>query len=189
MNKLHTTMNQIFTFTKQTPRDSLEKTEYGKTILALQKKITEKIKTLIPSNEIEKNIEEFLNIPIQDIMLSAWAKHGFLQKYIDKKKYPPKETIVVHLTEHTVESEHHPYIEILINNKPVLKIQFDISVALEIKGVGLVIKGGKIKEIQSGKYKGNGIIKYKNTIILKRESIPISLPGSINLGSGVSIAN
>jgi len=122
-------------------------------------------------------------------MLRAWVKHGFLQKYVDKREYPPEETVVVYLAEHTIESKHHPYIEVLVNDKQVGKIGFEIIVALEIKGVGLSIQDGKIKEIQSGDCKGTGIIKCGNLVILKRDSVPISLPGSINLDRGMPITH
>lgn len=91
------------------------------------------------------------------------------------------------MAEHTIKSEHKPYIEILINDKSVGKIDFNINISLTLKGIILKIRDGKIQEIQTGSCKGKGTIKCENFVILEKETESISLPGSINLGEGIPI--
>jgi len=191
MNNPEITLNQIFAFKeKELAQDKLSEIESSERIFSLKERVSKEVKEIkwpVTFSEIIKKIGDLLNIPIPDIMIKAWNKYGILQKYLDKKKYSPEETIIIPLAEHTIKSDHHPYIEILINDEPVGKIKFDINIALTLKGITLKIQNGRIKEILTGDCKGRGTIKYENLVILERQLGSISLPGSIDLGQGVTI--
>jgi hypothetical protein len=157
----------------------------------LKEKVSKGIKEIrwpVTFNEIIKKVEDLLNISLSDIMVTAWNKYRMLLKYTDKKKYSSNETFLVPLAEHTIKSEHKPYIEILINDKSVGKIDFNINISFTLKGIILKIRDGKIKEIQTGSCKGKGTIKCEDLVILEKETESFSLQGSINLGEGIPIA-
>lgn len=179
MNSSGITLNKIFSFK--------EKDLSHKFLSEIESNEVKGIKWPVASNEIMKKMGDLLNISIMDIMVKAWNKYGFLRKYLNNKNYLPDETILVPLSKHTIKSEHHPYIEILIDERPVKKIMFNITVALTLKGIILKIQGGKIKEIQTGDCVGSGSITYKDTTILKKDFVSISLPGSVELRDGVPI--
>jgi len=136
---------------------------------------------------VTKKVDDLLDIRIADIMVSAWNRYGALRKYTDEKNYAPEKTMLVHLAEHTIKSAHKPYIEILVNEKKVGKVNFEITLALTLKSIVLKIKGGKIMEIETGSCIGKGTIKCENVPIFERKSKEIRLPGSIPLGNGVEI--
>jgi hypothetical protein len=138
-------------------------------------------------SEIAKKIEELLDIDIPDIMVKAWAKYKTLLKYTDREKYPPDQTVLVPLVEHKIESEHHPHIDIVIDDKPFAKIEFQINIELTLKGMVLKIQDGKIKEVKMGSCEGKGSIKCGESVILEKEMEPFSLPSSIDLGDGIPI--
>ena len=138
------------------------------------------------SGVVEK-FDDLLNIRITDIMVSAWNKYGVLRKYADKEKYPPNETILVPLAEHTIKSDHQPFIEILKNDRCVAKIEFTVNIVLKLEGIILKLQDGKIKEIRTGDIKGEGTVKYGGFVILNKDAGSLSLPGTIDLGEGVSI--
>ncbi len=138
-------------------------------------------------SEVIKKINDLLNIRILDILAAAWDKYRDLLKYADRNKYSPDETFFVQLAEHSIKSEHHPYIEILINDRPLTKIDFEIVASLALKGIVLKIQDGKIKEILAGSCTGKGIIKCEKFLLLEKETESFPLPGSISLGEGVPI--
>lgn len=139
-------------------------------------------------DQIFEKLKDLLAISIPDILVAAWNKYQILLKYLDREKYPPNESFLVPLAEHCITSEHHPYVEILVNEQPVGKIGFDIKVALTLEGIILKIQGGKIKEIFTGTCKGKGTISCDNIVILEKKTESVALPGSIDLGQGVPIA-
>jgi hypothetical protein len=169
---------------------SLSVLESKKNISLLKEKISKKssgIRWPVAFSEITKKIEDLLDISVTDIMVSAWNKYRELQKYADSKQYSPDETFLVPLAEHTIKSEHHPYMEVLVNEKTIGKINFDICISLSLKGLILKIKGGRIREILTGSCKGKGSIKCENYLLMEKKTRDIPLPGSINLGEGVPI--
>ncbi|MCK5600739.1 hypothetical protein KAR91_02650, partial [Candidatus Pacearchaeota archaeon] len=136
--------------------------------------------------EAIKNIDKLLDIKLADIMISAWRQKGILDKYADSKKYSPDEAVVVPLVEHAIKSVHKPSIEVLVNEKPVGKINFNISLAVTLKGMTLKIKGGKITEILTGSCVGKGTLKCENVLLLEKKTESFTLPESIVLSDSVS---
>lgn len=128
-----------------------------------------------------------LNIRIEDILLLTWKKCLSLREYLDKEKYPPEKTSLVPIAEHTIRSEHHPYIEFMINEQPAGKITFCITVSLLAKGMILVIRDGRIWEIKTGECSARGTITCEGIPIAEKSSEVVPLPGAIRFSEGVSI--
>lgn len=191
MNNSQITLSQFFSYNeKELSQKRLSTIESSEKISSLKEivlKEAEEVSWPAAFNEIIKKIGDLLNISIPHIMVMAWNKYRILLKYLDREKYSPDETFLVPLAEHTIKSEHHPYIEILINEKPVGKIDFNINISLTLKGIMLKIEGGKIKEILTGTCKGKGTITFEKLAIMEKETESFSLPGSIDLGKGIPI--
>lgn len=137
--------------------------------------------------EIHKKIADLLDISILDILIGGWNTYRGLRKYLDKEKYPPTQSILVPLAEHTVKSEHHPYIEILINDGPAIKIAFEATLTFAARNVMLLVQDGKIKSVKTGEIKGKGTIKCEGALLLEQDFRAIPLPGSVDLGDGIPI--
>jgi len=191
MNNLPITLNQIFVFKEnELSPDKISEIESSNKMLSLKEKISKEIpgiKWNVTLNEVVKKIGDLLNISLADIMVGAWNKYRTLQKYLDQKKYSPEEIIMIPLAEHKIKSEHRPYIEILINDQVVGKIEFSINITLTLEGIILKVQNAKIKEILTGTCKAKGTIKCENFVILEKDLSSISLPGSIALGEGIPI--
>ena len=158
----------------------------------VKQSITKEIKGFpLPPSFYEKIIQELpqsLDIEIKDILVWAWRKRGEIIQYRDKKKYPPGETYLVPLLEHTVISKHSPTIQPVINNVELpTKIKFDIVLKLKLKGAILDIRDGKIIEILTGSCTGSGSIQYAGITILEKKTAPYTLPATLNLGEGITI--
>jgi len=53
--------------------------------------------------------------------------------------------------------------------------------------VVLKVRGGKIREIYSGRCRGTGSLECAGVALLKKETNPFDLPGHISLGEGIDI--
>ena len=135
---------------------------------------------------VEKAAKELMDVRIDTILLSAWGKYFSLRKYLDQDKYPPNATVTASIGEHTVKSEHHPYLEVLVNGVEY-RINFGINVALTLKSVILIIKAGRIRAIKAGECTAKGTVTCQNAQILEKTSEALVLPGMIDLGEGVPI--
>jgi hypothetical protein len=189
MSDSQITLKQFFSPEKKLSPKSLSSLELSKKFASLKKKIWKETKVkgpLILDSIIKKTID-MLDIKVLDIMVKAWNKYKILLKYLDKEKYPPDETFLVPLAEHTINSEHRPSIDILINDQPVGNIEFSITFSIMLEGIILKIQDGKIKGINTGTCKGKGTLKCENVVILEKKTASIPLPGSIDLGEGIPI--
>jgi hypothetical protein len=145
------------------------------------------LKWPVPLDGLLEKIPGLLNIQLSDVLSTAWNKYRPLRKYTDLEKYPPSEIVFVSLAEHKIESVHRPYIEIVIDEAPWKKIDFQITVTMKLKGFVLKIQGGKIKEIRTGDLKGMGKITCEGMVLLEKETESVDLPGTIDLGEGIPI--
>jgi hypothetical protein len=146
------------------------------------------LKGLVTKDWIARELGSLLKqIRLVDIFVGAWNKSRQLRKYLDPTKYPPEEAAFVPLVEHAITSTHQPYIEILINDRPIGKVRLEVIVKINLQGAVLKIQGGKIKEIRSATGRGEGEIRIEGAELLKTESKPFSLLGVIDLGAGEAI--
>ena len=191
MNNSQITLNDFFGLKeKELTGAQLSAIESGDKMGQIRENLLKKIAKLkwaVALKKVMERMEDILDIGIGDIMINAWIKFGSLSKFLDREKYPPEEVILVPLAEHTIQSEHHPYIEIMLNDKSLAKINFDVNIEIMLEGALLKIQDGKIKEIMTGTCKGEGSLVCEGYEIVKRELKTISLPGTIDLGNGVVI--
>ncbi len=137
-------------------------------------------------DQASEKAKALMDVRIDTILLSAWGKYFSLRKYLDREKYPANSTVTVAIGEHTVKSEHHPYLQVLINGVEH-RINFGINIALTLKSMILVIRDGRIKAIKMGERSAKGTVTCENIQIVEKTSQAVPLPGMIELGEGIPI--
>jgi hypothetical protein len=148
-----------------------------------QDKLTEEVKGIkTPAMpDVVAKVGELLDIPIPDIFLASWKKANALQTILDESRKEPETAMQLELAEHTINSQHHPSIEVRIQNTAVKKIEFTVRLAFNLKGFVLKIQNGAIKEMKTGACEVKGTIEYQGLIIAEKKLAPIHLPGTIPL--------
>lgn len=148
--------------------------------------IRQKVKKHVPGlpwrsvrKYIEANLPDALDVGAEEILGAAWAKVTELAKYLDEEKYPPEDTILVYLAEHTVTSTFHPSLKVLFYGESIGTIPFDVEVALELKGLKIKIKAGEILEAHTGDCRAKGSVAIAGHRIVEKKSEEIALPGMI----------
>jgi hypothetical protein len=134
---------------------------------------------------------KMLDIPLLTFLLPAWQKYREIMEFADAEKYPPNETEVVSLAEHTIKVLHHPYLQVTYRGMVLTNARFTFTLEAELalKGVILRIQDGKIISIQAGAVKGSGELLLEEQSIIKKDFGSYELPGSIDLGDGISLRN
>jgi len=93
----------------------------------------------------------------------------------------PETVRYLELAEHTIDSEHHPSLDVRVRNATLKKIEFTVRLRFRLKGFVLKISEGRIKEMKTGMCEVEGTVAYGDLTILKKGLAPIDLPGSIPL--------
>ena len=136
---------------------------------------------------MDQHLARLLDIDVVRLLVDGWNKARELRKYRDESAYPPDEVIVVALSKHKLESQHKPHLELVVADRPVGRLHFQIDLALNIDGAQLTIQGGRIMRIATGKTSGTGTIRCENVIVGQKEAKLGAFPGKIDLGAGVPI--
>ena len=136
---------------------------------------------------MDQHLARLLDIDVVRLLVDGWNKARELRKYRDEAAYPPDEVIVVALSKHKLESQHKPHLELVVADRPVGRLHFQIDLALNIDGAQLTIQGGRIMRIATGKTSGTGTIRCEGVIVGQKEAKLGALPGRIDLGSGIPI--
>jgi hypothetical protein len=136
--------------------------------------------------QIRKKLPGLFDITVIDLLVLAWKKYLLLSKYADKNKYPPDDVILVPLAEHSLKCQQHPYLQVMVGERPAGKIVFDVMLSLKLKGFVVKIHNAHIEAIQAGTCEGKGSIGLGDAVLAEK-ALSIKLPGAIDLGEGIAL--
>ena len=189
MSNTNLSMKDMFGKMPETQSAALERAEL---VAALKKELSAK-STLIQWSVVrgilfDKTVA-MLDIPLVSFLAPAWKKYREIMEFADARKYPPDETELVSLAEHTIAIKHHPYLKVTYRGKPLpnAKLTFTLQAELTLRGVILNIRDGRIVVIQAGSVSGSGELLFEDRSIIKKEFPTCTLAGSIDLGSGINL--
>ena len=153
--------------------------------------IEKKLKgALLPSGFMAQVIQQapaLLGIELPGILASAWSAVPALHKFLDARRYPTRRSYTVTLAEHAILSEHAPKLRPEVNGVGLGEIPFEVKVEFMLKGVTLIIKGGKIQEAMLGSAAAKGSVKLGDYVLLARETGPVKLPCALTFDPPVPL--
>jgi hypothetical protein len=140
------------------------------------------------TTDLGKALWDLLDLRISDIFVKTWNEAGILKKYLDPEEYQPNAEVSVTLSGHKITSEHHPYLDIVLDGMRLARIILDVNLEFDLDGLVLKIKNGRIREIRTGSCKAKGKVSYKGLLLLQEQSESLDLPGSLHFEKGIPIA-
>jgi hypothetical protein len=138
--------------------------------------------------EVKNSIGQLFQMTFLDILNGAWANYTLISKSLDESKQKPNEIILKPVVEHTVKSTHHPYVELNWGDRPIGKIQFELTATLKVEGLTLKIKNGQLLEIMTGTCQANLQLTYAGDVLTQAQTGRIALPGSFVTTRGSLLA-
>jgi hypothetical protein len=140
------------------------------------------------ATEIGQKLEEMFDIRLTDVLAAAWKDYEALTECADPTKHPADETISLPMVDHSIETSLRPCLDIVIGPRPPIRIAFEISCGLELKGLVLKIQDAAIRAIRIGSCRAKGSVKCAGAVLIQRETKDLDLPGRIVLPRGIPIA-
>ncbi len=139
------------------------------------------------TDAITDSLDPLLDMDLVDIFCGGWTKLEELQAYRDPSQHPPHEISLVPIATHTITSEHHPGLDILVGPARVATVKLDVELQVKLEAVVLKIQAGRIREVMTGAFQGEGTIKCRGKTLVARSTPKYNLPASIPLDEGVEI--
>lgn len=137
--------------------------------------------------DLMATLYQALDIPLEDILRSAWSSLIELQEYRDAQKHPPEESNKVRFGKYRITSTHHPKVTILINDQEVVTLTFDLRLTLKITTTTLLVRAGRIWRAQDLECQGEAALSYRGFSLMKKKTQQFTLPGAIDFEDGVPI--
>lgn len=142
-----------------------------------QESITKGVSEIGGIPELADQIRDSLDIDIVSILVHAWKRT--LDTTLDESRKAAGEVTHLALAEHTINSEHHPYIEMRLRKASIKRIEFRLMCSFWLKDFSLKIQDGSIKEILTGSCEAECAFQYEGLMIAQMGRTPIKLPASI----------
>jgi hypothetical protein len=137
----------------------------------------------LTSKAIEDEVSNLFDVSLVSIMLRAWKKYEVVRKQLRGNGASSSEAVLLPLVEHSIESEHKPYVQISRGETPLFKITFSASLQLSVEGLVLKIRDRRIREIAAGRFYASGTLKCEEVTICEKHSEHLNFPGSFAVGS------
>jgi len=137
--------------------------------------------------DLVARIGELLDIQIPDLLLASWKKCDELQTALEESKKSPQSVTYLGLADHSITSEHSPYIEVRIAKAPPKKIEFKLKLVFKLKACELKIQDGLIKQARAGACEVEGTLAQGPLVIATKKLAPIKLPGSFPIEKSKSM--
>ena len=136
---------------------------------------------------VSDKVEEMFEIRLSDVLAGAWRDYRELRECADPAKHSADEIISLPLVDHSIETTFRPYLEVVIGNRPPMRVGFEITIELELHGVTLKIEDAIIRSIYIGTCRAAGSVKCEGVALIERKTRELELPGEIELQDGIPI--
>lgn len=146
-----------------------------------------KLEALLP--DLLKEIRSALDIKIKDILVGSVKKLAEFRDVLNNSREQPEDVFQVPVTELTIHSTHHPYVEIFMGEQRISRVDIQALLDLNLDGVVLRIQAGAIHGMSAGRCKVAGTLKIDELTVASRQLIEVNLPTLFSEGTPEVVAD
>jgi hypothetical protein len=140
------------------------------------------------SGALARQLTGLLDIGLADVLVGAWNKAFAVRQQLEKSLKSPGKDMFLQLGEHKITSEHKPYVALMKDGHELGRLPFSVNLELVLQGAVLRILDGAIKEIQTGRVKGKGVVKCGRFMLVEKEIQPVDVPGTIPVPTATTVS-
>jgi hypothetical protein len=149
---------------------------------------------IVPMNpaadSVAITLQFVLSTPVQDILAGGWRLRQDLLRFRDEALYPPGRVVDYKLDEiHVVSLVRKPSVQLTLDGQTCgPRIDFIVNADLSASSVVLKIQRGRIIGACVGKVWGEGAVKWRDVVLVERQTPALVVGGKYTFGQGVDIA-
>lgn len=137
---------------------------------------------------VEDQVAAGFDISLGSILARSWSDLAEIRAAADMRRTPPETTRCVPLAEHSIESVHHPKLEITIEGIARFDLAFEVKLTLKIRGAMLNIRNARIRDIALGDCHGDAVLSCQGKSLHRYELGSARFPGKIHFsGEGIPL--
>ena len=130
---------------------------------------------------VSKGLETALDVPISSMLAGAWDRARELRAAMKETRDSEKEAVLLPLLDHTITSEHRPYVDVVLNGTAIARLVFPLTVTFHLEGIVLRIAKGRIADVLAGQMTIKATLKFSEFVLIEKALPPITIPGALAL--------
>lgn len=124
-------------------------------------------------------LDQVLALPLAGVLSSPWTSIIEVTAALKETAHDPKATALVNLVDHGLTSAHRPRVDLVWGGKSVARMEMGVDLVLDLIGVALEIRGGKIVGVKAGHCQGVGMMTLLDQPVLKHDGKSHALAGRL----------
>ncbi|SFJ07452.1 hypothetical protein [Caulobacter sp. UNC279MFTsu5.1] len=124
-------------------------------------------------------VGKLLDLSVERVLFDGWMKLERFKKCVEESKAHPDDAFFQDLDDHKIASTHKPRIELRYGAVKVADLDFEIELALKVKGVRLEVRGGKVVCATAGVFAANAKLSLHDEVLVERATPELSAPAKI----------
>ena len=130
---------------------------------------------------VSKALETALDVPISSLLAGAWDRARELRAAMQQTRDSEKDAVLLPLLDHTITSEHRPYVDVVLNGTSIARLVFPLTVTFQLQGIVLRIAKGRIADVLAGQMTIKATLKFAEFVLIEKALPPITIPGALAL--------
>ena len=130
---------------------------------------------------VSKGLHDALDVPVTSVLAKAWDRVRELRTAMHQTRDGDKAAVLVPLLDHTITSEHRPYVDVVVEGTPIARLVFPLKLALQVEGVVVRIAKGRLTDVMAGHLKLKATLKFAEFVLFEKALSPIAIPGALTL--------
>ena len=124
-------------------------------------------------------VGKLMDLSVEKVLFDGWMKLERFKKCVEESKAHPDDAFFQDLDDHKIASTHKPRIELRYGAVKIADLDFEMELALKVKGVRLEVRGGKLVRATAGVFAANAKLSLHDQVLVEKETPEFSAPTSI----------
>ena len=138
--------------------------------------------------ELGGAVTSLLGLRMGDVLLAAWRAHRALLAAGRATIENPAATEMVQLASHRITTAHRPYVDVVINDKKITTLHFDMSLVLDVDTLLATVRRGRLVALASGRCTVTASLACEGIDLVSRQAV-IDPAASVTLGDGIPLTS
>jgi hypothetical protein len=138
------------------------------------------------AQEAATTMTALLKVDLIGVLVRGWREHRDFVSAARRTLAAPGSTELVSMSAHEVTLDQRPSVSVLVDGQQVATLQLGLSIVFDVNALLLVISGGRLVAVRSGRCEITVTLAVQGTDLLVRHA-HLELPGVVPIRRGIRL--
>ena len=126
-----------------------------------------------------REVDKLMDLSVEKVLFDGWMTLERFKKCVEESKAHPDDAFFQDLDDHKIASTHKPRIELRYGAVKIADLDFEMELALKVKGVRLEVRGGRVVCATAGIFAASAKLSLHDQVLLEKGTPEFSAPTKI----------